>query len=85
MNKSKVVHVHLKDESLTPQDRYYGSIAAIYEDLTSEQVGIKLTSLMATLPKHRAYENKQCSITIGVLQRKRTNRRPPNAPRKGVH
>lgn len=82
MQGNKVVHVFIKDSNVKPQNRYYGSLAAIYEDLTPEQVGIKLTSLMSTLPKREVYENKLCRISVGTLQRKRTNRRSPNIPRK---
>lgn len=78
MQGNKVVHVFIKDCNVQPQDRYYGSLAAIYEDLTPEQIGIKLTSLMTALPKREIYENKLCRISVGTLQRKRTNRRPPS-------
>ena len=62
-NASTIIWVHLLDG----RDEFFGSIAAIYEVLSREDVGITKASLWAAgLP----YSNKRCEIKRVELHRK---------------
>ncbi len=58
-----VVHVELDSKHY-----YFGSLAAIYERLTKEQVGIGYASLRNYgLSEEKPYRNKYCTIRKGIL------------------
>lgn len=58
-----IIWVHLHDG----RDAFFGSIAAIYEVFTRDEVGITKESLwQACLP----YSNKRCTVKRMVLHRK---------------
>ena len=69
----KVIHVTLKGE---PEEHlYFGSMSAIYDHLTKDDVGITYSTLRNVgLSPQKPYENKLCVIREGVLQQKKTNR-----------
>ena len=59
-----VVHVELTDGT----HHYFGSLAAIYEKFTREDIGITYGSLRGFgLTAERPYSNKLCTIRKGVL------------------
>lgn len=53
---------------------YFGSIAAIFDELSEEQIGIKKESLWNVDLSRVEYQNKYCTIRMGVLIRKKTFR-----------
>lgn len=53
---------------------YFGSIAAIFDELSEEQIGIKKESLWNVDLSRVEYQNKYCIIRMGVLIRKKTFR-----------
>ena len=55
MGMTKVIHVHLLYEK---KNYYFGSISAIYDVLTEEQVGITKNSLL-----HAGMSDGSCKIT----------------------
>ena len=72
----KVVHVELfNGESDENEHHYYGSIASIYDELTSSDVGITYSYLRSVkLSQNNPYINRKCIIRIGTLKTKTTNR-----------
>lgn len=59
-----VVHVELMDGT----HHYFGSLAAIYEKFSKEQVGISYGSLRNYgLSAEKPYKNKFCTIRKGTL------------------
>lgn len=77
MTGSTLFHVHFKDSG---EDHYFGSISAIYQDFSEDQIGITPESLYnygITL-KH-PYNNKKVIIKRGEHKRKKGNRRGPKA------
>lgn len=72
MESKKVIHVHLIGQSFNGQtDFYFGSVAAIYEKLTNDILGIRQNSLMQSLWKNKGrYENIRCRVTSGEIIRK---------------
>lgn len=65
-----VIHVQLDDEH-----HYFGSLAAIYEKFTKEEIGISYGSLRNYgLTEEKPYFNKCVIIRKGILQ---------TIPRKG--
>ena len=68
MEKEKVertvIHVELTDGT----HHYFGSIAAIYEKFTREQIGISYNSLRNYgLSADKPYHNKCCTVRKGYL------------------
>ncbi len=77
MAGNKVIHVHMNDG----QDYYFGSIIAIYDVLTPEQLGINYDCLVNgfKIRPGNPFTNDRCTIQAGELHRKKTNRKNPNA------
>lgn len=68
-----IIHVELA----TGQHYYFGSLTAIYDHLTAEEVGVKLDTLYRhSLSTSRIFSNKKCTIRKSVVHRKDTNRKP---------
>lgn len=72
--QTKVIHVELKDPYMDKKHFYYGSKAAIYDELPEGVVGIKKESLWNVDLDSREYINKLCTIRSGVLRRKQNDR-----------
>jgi hypothetical protein len=64
----KVIHVHFKQ---TDTHDYFGSIVAVYESYSHEELGIRYNTLKNyKLP----YENKKVVVRQGVLKTKTTSK-----------
>lgn len=74
MKEQKVIHVELKEPHKGKRRYYFGSKAAIYEDLSEDLIGIKKESLWNVDLEKADYENRLCIIRSGVLRRKATYR-----------
>lgn len=74
MKDQKVIHVELKEPFKGKRHYYFGSKAAIYEDLSEDLIGIKKESLWNVDLDKVEYQNKFCTIRMGVLTRKQTER-----------
>lgn len=74
MEEQKVIHVELKEPFNGKRHYYYGSKAAIYDDLSEDIIGIKKESLWNVYLDKVEYQNKFCTIRMGTLRRKQTNR-----------
>ena len=70
----KVIHVELNKPFGDKRNWYFGSIAAIYDILPVDVVGIAHTSLWNVLSKNGKYTTKTATIRLGVLHSKQTNR-----------
>lgn len=73
--QTKVIHVELKDPYMDKKHFYYGSKAAIYDELPEGVVGIKKESLWNVDLDSREYINRLCTIRSGALRRKQTDRK----------
>ena len=72
---NKVYHVEFKEPINGQTHFFFGSQSAIYELLTAEQIGMSYNSLQNNYNlKLAPYENKKCTIRLGELIRKKTNR-----------
>lgn len=71
--KRKVIHVELNKEYQGKRHWYFGSVAAIYDVLTLEVVGIAKASLWNVL-KNGEYKSREAIIRYGVIHSKKTNR-----------
>lgn len=72
MESNKIVHVHLKNPHPSGiQDYYFGSLKAIYDILTKEDIGRSYASLTAnSIYKNGGiFENAKCTIRISDLIR----------------
>ena len=68
MNGNAIYHVYLGNE----KHYDFGSVAAIYDRLTPEQLGVSLSRLWSFgIAPGRPYKNKRCTIYRGVIQRKK--------------
>lgn len=69
MEKEKVERTVVHVELLTSNSHYYfGSLAAIYEKFSKEEIGISYGSLRNYgLSSEKPYKNKLCIIRKGVL------------------
>lgn len=74
MKEQKVIHVELKEPFNSKRHYYFGSKAAIYEDLSEDLIGIKKESLWNVDLDKVEYQNKVCTIRMGFIRRKQTNR-----------
>lgn len=74
MTGTTIYHLHFK----TGSDHYYGSIAAIFDEFTSKEIGRNQNSLyrFGITPKH-PYEGKLCTITKNEFKRKKGKRQVP--------
>jgi hypothetical protein len=75
MTGSTLYHVHFKDSG---EDHYFGSISAIYQDFSEDQIGISPESLynFGITLKH-PYSNRKVVIKRGEHKRKKGNRKAP--------
>ncbi len=72
--KRKVIHIELLDPAPGhKRHQYFGSVAAIYESLSKDDVGIAKESLWNAL-KSGEYRNKMAIIRHGEIISKKTNR-----------
>lgn len=74
MEGQKVIHVELKEPFNGKRHYYYGSKAAIYDDLSEDIIGIKKESLWNVYLDKVECQNKFCTIRMGTLRRRQTNR-----------
>lgn len=70
----KVIHVELMEPHNGKHHWYFGSVAAIYDTLTAEAVGISQASLWNVLSKTGKHTTRNAVIRLGVLRQKNTNR-----------
>lgn len=74
MKERAVIHVELTPPPVGfPQHSYYGCVAAIYESLDKEVLGISKESLWNGLRKG-IYKNRKCIVRVGTLKTKPTRR-----------
>lgn len=77
MNGDTIYHVCLGGQL----NRYFGSIAAIYDVFTRQDIGVTKERLWAYgIEEDKPYQNKKCVIRKGVIHRKRTDRKRPSNP-----
>lgn len=69
----KVIHVELREPYRGERHYYFGSVAAIYDVLPLEVVGISRESLWSTLNSGE-YNGRRATIRKGILSQKETNR-----------
>ena len=69
----KVIHVQLKESYKGKSHYYFGSIAAIYDVLPKDVVGITKESLWNVL-KDETYTGAKSTIRFGILHTKQSNR-----------
>lgn len=71
----KIVHVELREEYDGKRHYYFGSVAAIYDTLPEDVLGISKVSLWSS-PRIEdgVFENKKVIIRFGVIRAKKTNR-----------
>lgn len=69
----KVIHVELHEPYQGERHYYFGSVAAIYDVLPLEVVGIARESLWSTLNSGE-YKGRRATIRKGILSQKETNR-----------
>ena len=69
----KVIHVQLKEPYKGKSHYYFGSIAAIYDVLPKDVVGITKESLWNVL-KDETYTGAKSIIRFGILHTKQSNR-----------
>lgn len=74
MKLPKVIHVELREPYYGKRHFYFGSIAAIFDELSEEQIGIKKESLWNVDLSRVEYQNKYCTIRMGFIKRKKTFR-----------
>ena len=78
---STIYHLHMKTASKVIPCQvgfYFGSIAAIFEAFTPEQLEISQQSIYDFgITTERPYENRICRITKAELKRKKGGRRNP--------
>ena len=68
----KIIHVELVEPINGQRHYYFGSIAAIFDTLTKEQVGISKEALWNLSAEE--YRGRKATIRQGELLSKRTNR-----------
>ena len=75
MNGNTIYHVCLEGAL----HRYFGSISAIFDQFTPEDLGVSKSRLWAYgITEEKPYQNKKCVIRKGVIHRKKTNRSLPS-------
>lgn len=71
----RIIHVRLIDpQPPYKEDYYFGSVAAVYDTLPKEIVGISKMSVWNSLRKCDVYNGKKAVIKRGKLYTKDTNR-----------
>lgn len=68
MKQRKIIHVEIDGKNF-----YFGSISAIYDTLSKEQLGICKEALWNTL-KGGVYQNKKVTIRQSILLTRKSNR-----------
>lgn len=72
MNGNTIYHVCFGDND----NHYFGSVSAIFEKFTPEQLGVSKSRLWAFGITHeKPYRNKVCVVYKGVINRKKGNRK----------
>lgn len=75
MNGTKIIHVHFND---TGVDEYFGSLAAIFQVHTEEEIGVWINTLYNfRIGPDNPYHGKRVTIKEGVIIRKQSNRINP--------
>lgn len=75
MSKSTVYHLRFHEPQTSKQDYYFGSLSAIYKELTEDDVGCKLTALWgAKISKEKPYVNNKVIIRKDNLIRSKQNK-----------
>lgn len=75
MNGNTIYHVCLYGTL----HRYFGSISAIFDHFTPQDLGVSKSRLWAYgINEEKPYQNKKCTIYKGIIHRKKTNRNLPN-------
>lgn len=71
MKNEQVVHVCLGDD----RHYYFGSVAAIFDRFTPDELGVSLTTLWNYgLAPDRPYKNNRCAIYRGSIDRKKQSK-----------
>lgn len=73
METTKVIHLHFKNpdkDGNERKDMYFGSLKAIYDHFSRDDIGITYKPLTNTMRGKDYYENKKVIIRVGVLERK---------------
>lgn len=78
MAKQKIVHLHLKDPTAKDTDFFFGSIKAIFDNVSEDCIGIKYKSLTNALRGQDFYENKRCTVRIGQLITRQQSKKDDN-------
>lgn len=80
--RENIIRVQFREPPLASKPRqtdfYFGSLAAIYEEFTPEQIGCRVEHLWnyGVMPDH-PYMNKLCVVSREVLTRKQQKRNEP--------
>ena len=75
MNGSTIYHVSFFEDDT---NYYFGSITAIFDKFTNEEIGVTKTTLWSYgLAEDKPYMNKKCIIRKGTIHRTKTKRRAP--------
>lgn len=69
----KVIHVELLHDNRMNEHLYFGSVAAIYDHFTSDQIGIGKEALWHALTCG-IYNGRKARIRQGVIIAKKSNR-----------
>jgi hypothetical protein len=79
---AKIIHVHIMGKR---KDYYFGSISAVFDYLTEEEVGVTKSYLLhAGLSGGGTHVTKKAIIKQGtVLRKKRTSHKTPDTPAGG--
>ena len=70
MNSNRIIHLFIKE---TGENRYFGSISAMYDVISREVVGIARQSLLNYFCANKQvdrYENNRCIIIKSIIERK---------------
>lgn len=71
MNGNTIYHVQIGEDHC-----YFGSIAAIFDTFTPEQIGVSKSRLWSFgVEPERPYRNKTCVVRKGFIKRKKGNRK----------
>lgn len=74
LKTTKVYHVEFKEsvDKTRRKNFYFGSLSAIFDKFTAEQIGCKVNNLWnLKLSGESAYTSKTCTISVGEIIRKR--------------
>lgn len=75
MESKKVIHVHLKGQKYEGKtDFYFGSVAAAYNALGESIIGAKQYAVTIIIRTDGKFENSQCRIIRGEIERKTQNK-----------